>query len=208
MNIALINELAILFNRLEIDTRAVLEAAGTKWNFLPFSPGLVGGHCIGVDPYYLTHKAKAVGYHPEIILAGRRLNDGMGAYVASETVKRMAKQGLAINGGSVLVLGLIFKEHTPDLRNTRVIDVVRELEEYGINVSIYDPWADPTEAREYLNVELLPEPKLSTYDNVILAVNHSQFKDSLDVGKLLKNEQSIVYDLKGALPTDRVDMRL
>lgn len=208
VNIALINELAILFNKLEIDTRDVLEAAGTKWNFLPFSPGLVGGHCIGVDPYYLTHKAKAVGYHPEIILAGRRLNDGMGAYVASETVKRMAKQGLPINGASLLILGLTFKENTPDLRNTRVIDVVRELEEYGINVSVYDPWADPTEARQYLGVDLLSEPKQAAYDSVILSVNHSEFKDAIEIKKLVKNEQSMVYDLKGSLPAETVNLRL
>lgn len=208
VNIALINELAILFNRLEIDTRDVLEAAGTKWNFLKFSPGLVGGHCIGVDPYYLTHKAKAVGYHPEIILAGRRLNDGMGSYVASQAVKLMAKRGLPINGASVLVLGLTFKENTPDLRNTRVIDVIKELEEYGINVSVYDPWADPFEAHEILGVELLQQPTPSTYDGVILAVNHSQFKDSLDVGELVRNEQSVVYDLKGLLSPEEVNLRL
>lgn len=208
VNIALINELAILFNRLGIDTRDVLEAAGTKWNFLKFSPGLVGGHCIGVDPYYLTHIAKVVGYHPEIILAGRRLNDGMGSYVASQTVKLMAKRGLPINGASVLVLGFTFKENTPDLRNTRVIDVVRELEEYGVNVSVHDPWADVTEARDYLGIELLHQPLPTAYDGVILAVNHSQFQDTLDVGGLLKNEQSVVYDLKGALSVERVDQRL
>jgi len=208
VNIALINELAILFNRLEIDTRDVLEAAGTKWNFLKFSPGLVGGHCIGVDPYYLTHKAKAVGYHPEIILAGRRLNDGMGSYVASQTVKLMAKRGLPIHEASVLVLGLTFKENTPDLRNTRVIDVVRELEEYGIDVSVHDPWADPSEARDYLGVELLQQPELSAYDGIIVAVNHSQFQDTLDVGGLMKSNQSVIYDLKGALSAEEVDLRL
>lgn len=208
VNIALINELAILFNRLEIDTRDVLEAAGTKWNFLPFSPGLVGGHCIGVDPYYLTHKAKAVGYHPEIILAGRRLNDGMGSYVASQTVKLMAKRGLPISDASVLVLGLTFKENTPDLRNTRVVDVIRELEEYGIDVSVYDPWADPIEARKHLGVELLRQPELSAYDGIILAVDHNQFQDSLEIKELIKNARSVVYDLKGALSAEDVDLRL
>src|SRR5699024_6154660 len=156
----------------------------------------------------LTHKAKAVGYHPEIILAGRRLNDGMGSYVASQAVKLMAKRGLPINGASVLVLGLTFKENTPDLRNTRVIDVIKELEEYGINVSVYDPWADPFEAHEILGVELLQQPTPSTYDGVILAVNHSQFKDSLDVGELVRNEQSVVYDLKGLLSPEEVNLRL
>lgn len=208
VNIALINELAILFNRLDIDTRDVLEAAGTKWNFLKFSPGLVGGHCIGVDPYYLTHKAKAVGYHPEIILAGRRLNDGMGSYVASQTVKLLAKRGSPISNASVLILGLTFKENTPDLRNTRVLDVINELEEYGMNVSVYDPWADPTEARDYLGIELLRQSELSTYDGVILAVNHSQFQESLDVGGLLRNKHSVVYDLKGVLTTKEADLRL
>lgn len=208
VNIALINELAILFNRLGIDTRAVLDAASTKWNFLEFSPGLVGGHCIGVDPYYLTHKAKAVGYHPEIILAGRRLNDGMGSYVASETVKLMAKQGLPISGASVLLLGLTFKENTPDLRNTRVIDVIRELEEYGINVSVYDPWADPTEAREYLGIDLIEEPKIASYDGIILAVAHQEFEQNFHAQKLLRNDDSVIYDLKGVLAHDLVDLRL
>lgn len=208
VNIALINELAILFNRLEIDTRDVLEAAGTKWNFLKFFPGLVGGHCIGVDPYYLTHKAKAVGYHPEIILAGRRLNDGMGSYVASQTVKLMAKRGLPIHDASVLVLGLTFKENTPDLRNTRVIDMIKELEEYGIDVSVYDPWADPTEARDHLGIELLDQTQLTEYDGIILAVDHSVFQDSLNIGELVRNNLSVVYDLKGALSTEVVDLRL
>lgn len=208
VNIALINELAVLFNRLQIDTRDVLEAAGTKWNFLNFSPGLVGGHCIGVDPYYLTHKAKAVGYHPEIILAGRRLNDGMGAYVASEMVKLMAKRGLPINGGSVLLLGLTFKENTPDLRNTRVIDIVKELEDYGINVAVHDPWADPAEARDYLGVDLVAQPNEASYDGVILTVAHQEFKDSLEVDSLLNSEQSVIYDLKGVLSNELVNLRL
>jgi len=208
VNIALMNELAILFNRLEIDTRDVLEAAGTKWNFLPFTPGLVGGHCIGVDPYYLTHKANAVGYHPEIILAGRRLNDSMGSYVASQTVKLMAKRGLPINSASVLVLGLTFKENTPDLRNTRVIDVIKELEEYGIDVSVYDPWADPAEARRYLGIELLHESELSKYDGIVFTVNHKDFQNGPKVEELLKNKQCIVYDLKGALSFNEVDLRL
>jgi UDP-N-acetyl-D-galactosamine dehydrogenase len=208
VNIALMNELAILFNRLEIDTRDVLEAAGTKWNFLKFSPGLVGGHCIGVDPYYLTHKAKAVGYHPEIILAGRRLNDGMGAYVASQAVKQMAKRGLPIHGSSLLVLGLTFKENTPDLRNTRVIDVIRELEEYGISVSVYDPWADPDEAQEYLGVKLLERSDLTAYDGIIFAVGHDEFKETIHVQELLRSETSVVYDLKGSLSAQEVNLRL
>lgn len=208
VNIALINELAILFNRLEIDTRDVLKAAGTKWNFLKFSPGLVGGHCIGVDPYYLTHKAKAVGYHPEIILAGRRLNDGMGSYVASQTVKLMAQRGLPINSASVLVLGLTFKENTPDLRNTRVLDVINELEQYGINVSVYDPWVDPAEARSYVGIELIERPEQQAYDGVILAVNHSQFQDPFDPTKFLRNDKSVIYDLKGGFSTNKVALRL
>lgn len=207
VNIALINELAILFNRLGVDTRDVLEAAGTKWNFLPFTPGLVGGHCIGVDPYYLTHKAKAVGYHPEIILAGRRLNDGMGSYVVAEMVKLMAQRCLPISNASVLVLGLTFKENTPDLRNTRVVDIIRELEDYGINVSVYDPWADATEAHDHLGVDLLEKNELSTYDGVILAVNHNEFS-SLDTTDLLKSSDSVVYDLKGVLTKEETDMRL
>ncbi|WP_022869721.1 nucleotide sugar dehydrogenase [Yaniella halotolerans] len=208
VNIALINELAVLFNRLEIDTRDVLKAAGTKWNFLNFSPGLVGGHCIGVDPYYLTHKAKAVGYHPEIILAGRRLNDGMGSYVASEMVKLMANRGLPINGGRILMLGLTFKENTPDLRNTRVIDIIAELEDYGIDVNVYDPWADPAEAREHLGVELLEKPSVGSYDGVILAVAHEDFKNSIDMQELQKDEKSVLYDIKGVLPAENVDLRL
>src|SRR5690554_6122805 len=177
LNIALVNELAIIFNRLNIDTQAVLEAAGTKWNFLPFRPGLVGGHCIGVDPYYLTHKAQATGYHPEIILAGRRLNDDMGRYVASQLVKAMIRRRIEVNGSRVLVMGLTFKENCPDLRNTRVIDVVRELADYGIDVDVHDPQADPAEALHEYGLELVSQLEPATYDGIVLAVAHRQFRD-------------------------------
>lgn len=177
VNIALMNELAILFNRLGIDTEEVLKAAGSKWNFLPFRPGLVGGHCIGVDPYYLTHKAQSVGYHPEIILAGRRLNDSMGAYVASQLVKRMTKEGIPVRGARVLVMGMTFKENTPDLRNSRVIDIVRELEDYEISVDVHDPWADPVEAYAEYGLAMTPEPEESVYDAIVLALAHDEFRD-------------------------------
>ncbi|MDG2003514.1 MAG: Vi polysaccharide biosynthesis UDP-N-acetylglucosamine C-6 dehydrogenase TviB [Novosphingobium sp.] len=168
LNIALINELAIIFNRMGIDTEAVLEAAGTKWNFLPFRPGLVGGHCIGVDPYYLTHKAQEIGYHPEIILAGRRLNDGMGAYVAEQLVKAMLKQRIQVNGARVLIMGLTFKENCPDLRNTRVIDVITELESFGVSVDVYDPWADAAEAEHEYGLDLIDTPDKGAYDGVTI----------------------------------------
>ncbi|WP_187995468.1 nucleotide sugar dehydrogenase [Schaalia sp. JY-X159] len=202
VNIALMNELAILFGKLGINTRDVLEAAGTKWNFLKFTPGLVGGHCIGVDPYYLTHKAQSVGHHPEMILAGRRINDSMGPYVASQLVKEMAKRGVQIKGAKVLVLGLTFKENTPDLRNTKVIDVIRELEDYGIDVDVHDPWADPDEAVEEFGIELVETIPETAYDGVILAVAHSQFADSAQYESTLNGSSTagpVVYDLKGAL---------
>lgn len=209
VNIALINELAILFNRLDIDTDSVLKAAGTKWNFINFRPGLVGGHCIGVDPYYLTYKAQAVGYHPEIILAGRRLNDSMGQYVSTELVKRMAKDGMAIKGARILVLGLTFKENTPDLRNTRAVDVVRELEDYGVMVDVYDPWADPEEAEEHYGIVLTADLVSGAYDAVILLVAHREFSDlAVGVKGLLKDSGGIVYDLKNVLPDKVVDLRL
>lgn len=209
VNIALINELAIIFNRLGIDTLEVLEAAGTKWNFLPFRPGLVGGHCIGVDPYYLTHKAQAIGYHPEMILAGRRLNDGMGQYVVSELVKAMIQKGIQVQGAKVLLLGLTFKENCPDLRNTRVVDIVDELKEYGVAVDIHDPWASPEEAMHEYGLELTAQPTSGAYDSVILAVAHKEFKDwgSEKLASLCKDKR-VVYDLKYALDKSLTDMRL
>lgn len=208
VNIALMNELAILFGKLGIDTHDVLAAAGTKWNFLKFTPGLVGGHCIGVDPYYLTHKAQQVGHHPEIILAGRRINDSMGPWVASEMVKHMSRTGIALNGAKILVLGLTFKENTPDLRNTRVVDIIDELERYGIEVDVHDPWADPSAALQYFGIHLANAPSSSTYDGVLLAVAHREFLDSnLAVQSLLK-PQGIIYDLKSLLPPDAKAIRL
>lgn len=209
VNIALINELAILFNKMNIDTQAVLEAAGTKWNFLPFRPGLVGGHCIGVDPYYLTHKAQAVGHNPEIILAGRRINDSMGQYIASQLVKAMLRKSPRLENARVLVLGLTFKENTPDIRNTRVVDIVSELEDYGINVDAYDPWADSAEVKHEYRIDLVEKLKPGIYDAVIVAVAHQQFVEMTpqqiaDLGK----ENAIVYDLKYVLPQNTSDIRL
>lgn len=209
INIALVNELAKIFNKMGIDTQAVLEAAGTKWNFLPFRPGLVGGHCIGVDPYYLTHKAEQLGYHPEILLAGRRLNDGMGAYVAGEMVKAMLKRGLPVAGARVLVMGLTFKENCPDLRNTRVIDVVRSLEEYGAVVDVYDPHADPDEARAEYGIPLVSEPGQGAYAGVVLAVAHSKFREmGAQEIRALGSEGALIYDLKYVLGPDEADLRL
>ncbi|MGR5123488.1 Vi polysaccharide biosynthesis UDP-N-acetylglucosamine C-6 dehydrogenase TviB [Vibrio harveyi] len=208
VNIALINELSIIFNKLEIDTLEVLEAAGTKWNFLPFRPGLVGGHCIGVDPYYLTHKAQTVGYHPEMILAGRRLNDNMGKYVVSELVKKMLKHRIHVEGSNVLVMGLTFKENCPDLRNTKVVDIVSELEEYNINVDIVDPWCTSEEA-QYEYGLTLSEPKIDYYDAIILAVGHDEFK-AMGVSEIrqLGKKNHVLYDLKYVLDKSDVDMRL
>lgn len=209
INIALVNELAKIFNKMGIDTQAVLEAAGTKWNFLPFRPGLVGGHCIGVDPYYLTHKAEQLGYHPEILLAGRRLNDGMGAYVAGEMVKAMLKRGLPVAGARVLVMGLTFKENCPDLRNTRVIDVVRELQQYGASVDVYDPHADPAEAQEEYGIPLVAEPGQGAYAGVVLAVAHSEFREmGAEAIRALGAEGALVYDLKYVLAPEEADLRL
>lgn len=208
VNIALVNELAVLFNRLDIDTQAVLEAAGTKWNFLPFRPGLVGGHCIGVDPYYLTHKAQAVGYHPEIILAGRRLNDGMGGYVASQLVKRMTKEGIGVRGARVLVMGLTFKENTPDLRNSRVVDIIEELREFDITVDVADPWADPEEARHEYGVDLI-DPQDGAYDGIVLAVAHDQFKQlGAERIRALGKPDHVLFDLKYVLAAGEADLRL
>lgn len=197
INIAFVNELAKIFNLMGIDTHDVLKAAGTKWNFLPFKPGLVGGHCIGVDPYYLAQKAQEFGYHPEIILAGRRMNDSMGQYVASETVKQMLKQDLKVNGSDVLVLGFTFKENCPDVRNTKVVDVVRNLEDYGINVSIYDPWANPEEVMHEYGLTTSTKTPFKKYDAVVLAVSHKEF-ETLNIKNLL-SEKGIIYDVKGIL---------
>ncbi len=209
VNIALINELALIFNRLGIDTIEVLEAAGTKWNFLPFRPGLVGGHCIGVDPYYLTHKAQEIGYHPEVILAGRRINDGMGAYVAERVIKLMARRRIAIAGSRVLVLGLAFKENCPDIRNTRVTDIVAELRGYHAEIDVYDPWVNPDEAEHEYGLRPIPAPGQHDYDAVILAVAHNQFRDLGIAGirKLCKPE-AVIYDVKSLFPADQVDGRL
>lgn len=209
VNIALINELAIIFNKMNIDTIEVLEAAGTKWNFLPFRPGLVGGHCIGVDPYYLTHKAEAIGYHPEVILAGRRINDSMGEYVVSQLVKSMMKKSIQVNKSNVLLLGLTFKENCPDIRNTKIVDIVHELKEYNVNVDVYDPWASSKETQHEYGIELIDEPKQNHYDAVILAVAHNEFKtyDQASFNKLMKAD-SVIYDLKNVLPKSVSDLRL
>jgi len=205
INIAFVNELAKIFNVLEIDTHAVLEAAGTKWNFLPFKPGLVGGHCIGVDPYYLAQKAQESGYHPEIILAGRRLNDSMGEYVASQVVKLMIKKGITINGASLLMLGITFKENCPDVRNTKIVDVVRSLEDYGISVSLFDPWANPIEVLHEYGITTSNLPPSTTFDAVVLGVAHAVFLD-LDINAL-RNKNSVLYDVKGIL-SEGVDGKL
>ncbi|PMM56255.1 Vi polysaccharide biosynthesis UDP-N-acetylglucosamine C-6 dehydrogenase TviB [Vibrio lentus] len=209
VNIALINELSIIFNKLGIDTLEVLEAAGTKWNFLPFRPGLVGGHCIGVDPYYLTHKAQTVGYHPEMILAGRRLNDGMGQYVVSQLVKTMMKKRIHVEGANVLVMGLTFKENCPDLRNTKVVDIVAELKEYNINVDIVDPWCSNVEAQHEYGLTLSEEPQQGDYDAIIMAVSHDEFK-AMGVEKIraFGKPEHVLYDLKYVLDKESVDMRL
>jgi len=204
LNIAFVNELAVIFNKMGIDTNAVLEAAGTKWNFLPFKPGLVGGHCIGVDPYYLTHKAQEIGYNPEIILAGRRLNDNMGIFVANQVVKLMIKKGQKIEGAKALVLGITFKENCPDIRNSRVIDVINELKDFGIDIDVYDPWADPQEVKREYGIDLIQNSKfdIQNYNAVVLAVAHDEFK-KLDIQT---NDKQVVYDIKGIL--DSSDGRL
>ncbi|MBV6616705.1 Vi polysaccharide biosynthesis UDP-N-acetylglucosamine C-6 dehydrogenase TviB [Acinetobacter baumannii] len=209
VNIALINELALIFNKMGIDTEDVLKAAGTKWNFLPFRPGLVGGHCIGVDPYYLTHKAQAIGYHPEIILAGRRLNDHMGAYVVTQLVKGMIKKKIQVEGAKVLILGLSFKENCPDIRNTKIIDIVTELKEYETQVDVYDPWIDPTEAEHEYGITPVQSVEKNTYDAVILAVAHEQFKEmgATAIRALGKNNH-VLYDLKYVLSQAESDIRL
>ena len=206
INIAFVNELAKIFNKLDIDTHAVLEAAGTKWNFLPFKPGLVGGHCIGVDPYYLAQKAQEAGYHPEIILSGRRLNDDMGKYVAGEVVKLMMKRSLPVLGSNVLMLGITFKENCPDIRNTRAIDVYQELKSYKVNVDVYDPWANPAEVKEEFGFDNIQELSNKRYHSIILAVSHKEFL-ALDLRSHLIDE-GVLYDVKGILPLETVDARL
>ncbi|MCB1972026.1 MAG: Vi polysaccharide biosynthesis UDP-N-acetylglucosamine C-6 dehydrogenase TviB [Geminicoccaceae bacterium] len=209
LNIALINELAVIFNRMGIETEAVLKAAGTKWNFLPFRPGLVGGHCIGVDPYYLTHKAESIGYHPQIILAGRRLNDGMGAYVAGQMVKALLRKRIHVQGARVLVMGLTFKENCPDLRNTRVVDVITELRDYGIEVDVFDPWVNAAEAEHEYGITPISQPGLACYDGIILAVAHNEFVDIGASGmRRLGRADHVLYDLKYVLPADQSDLRL
>ncbi len=209
VNIALINELALIFNRLGIDTEEVLLAAGTKWNFLPFRPGLVGGHCIGVDPYYLTHKAQAIGYNPEVILSGRRINDGMGEYVVSQLVKLMLKKRIHVRDANVLVMGLTFKENCPDLRNTRVVDIVEELKSYGVNVDVYDPWVDADEAVAEYGIQPVQQLQKGHYDAIVLAVAHDQFKAmSIDEIKALTRDESVIYDLKYLFPANQTDARL
>ncbi|MES0473606.1 Vi polysaccharide biosynthesis UDP-N-acetylglucosamine C-6 dehydrogenase TviB [Citrobacter braakii] len=209
LNIALVNELAIIFNRLEIDTEAVLRAAGSKWNFLPFRPGLVGGHCIGVDPYYLTHKSQGIGYYPEIILAGRRLNDNMGNYVSGQLIKAMIKKGINVEGSNVLILGFTFKENCPDIRNTRIIDVVKELGNYSCNVDIFDPWVDAEEVEEEYGIIPVSEIKAASYDAIIVAVGHEQFKKmgSTDIRGFGKDKH-VLYDLKYILSPEQSDVRL
>ncbi|AFM03648.1 nucleotide sugar dehydrogenase [Bernardetia litoralis DSM 6794] len=205
LNIAFVNELALIFEKMDIDTLEVLEAAGTKWNFLPFKPGLVGGHCIGVDPYYLTYKAESLGYHPEVILAGRRINDTMGVFVASKVIKLMIQQSTNVKNAKILVLGITFKENCPDIRNSRVIDVIREFQDFGANVEVYDPWADAAEVKHEYNLDLIKEPS-QNYDAIVLAVSHKEF-DSLDFENL-KNEKTIIYDIKGKIDKSKVTARL
>ncbi len=208
VNIALINELALIFNKMGIDTEAVLEAAGSKWNFLPFRPGLVGGHCIGVDPYYLTHKAQSIGYNPEMILAGRRLNDGMGRYVVSQLIKTMLKKRIQVDGAKVLLMGLTFKENCPDIRNTKVVDIVNELKDYNITVDVYDPWINKEEAGREYGITPVTAPS-NNYDGIILAVAHDQFKQmSATEIRALGNETHVLYDLKYILSVDESDIRL
>ena len=210
VNIALINELALIFNRMGLDTLEVLQAAGTKWNFLPFRPGLVGGHCIGVDPYYLTHKSQEMGYHPEMILAGRRINDNMGLYVATEVIRLMVKRGMSLPKAKILILGITFKENCPDVRNTRVVDVVQELKSYGATVDVYDPWADAQVVKHEYGLEILTRPPAAgQYDGIVLAVAHNQFRDMPpEAIHAWGRQDHVLYDIKSLLPADQVDARL
>ncbi len=209
VNIALINELALIFNRLGIDTEEVLLAAGSKWNFLPFRPGLVGGHCIGVDPYYLTHKAQAVGYHPEMILAGRRINDNMGNYVAQQIAQLMIQRRIQVRDARVLMLGLTFKENCPDVRNTKIVDVVRELQKFGAKVDVYDPWADADAAEHEYGLRPVKKLKTGFYDAVIVGVAHNEFRKlGIDKVRALGKKNHVLYDIKYVFPTSAVDGRL
>jgi UDP-N-acetyl-D-galactosamine dehydrogenase len=209
LNIALINELAIIFNKLDIDTEAVLKAAGSKWNFLPFRPGLVGGHCIGVDPFYLTHKAQSIGYHPEIILAGRRLNDSMGSYVVSQLIKAMAKKHIQVEGAKVLLMGLTFKENCPDLRNSRVVDIVAELRGYNCEVDVFDPWVTKEEVEHEFGITPITKIVADNYDAILITVAHQQFRSmGARVIRALGKENSVLYDLKYVLPVTESDLRL
>ncbi len=209
VNIALINELAMIFNKLGIDTEEVLQAAGSKWNFLPFRPGLVGGHCIGVDPYYLTHKAQEVGYHPEMILAGRRINDNMAGYVASEIVRLMTGKKIHVKGARILMLGLAFKENCPDLRNSKVVDLIRELEKYGATIEVWDPWVDAREARHEYGLRPLKTPAKGRYDALVLAVGHQEFRDmGVTAIRRLAKRKHVLYDIKHAFGRGDSDGRL
>jgi len=209
INIALINELALIFKRLDIDTLEVLEAAGTKWNFLPFRPGLVGGHCISVDPYYLTHKAQQVGYNPEVILAGRRINDGMGTFIADSVVKMMTQRKAHVVDSNILIMGLTFKENCPDLRNTRVIDIINDLRSYNANVHVFDPWADKAEAQHEYGLNLIDAPEAGAYDAVILCVGHDKFRAlGIDAIRAFGKHNHVLFDVKHILPKDAVDARL
>jgi len=209
LNIALVNELALIFNKLGIDTLEVLEAAGTKWNFLPFRPGLVGGHCISVDPYYLTHKAQEIGYNPQIILAGRRINDSMGGYVVGRTVKLMTQNRVHVVDANILIMGLAFKENCPDLRNTRVVDIIKEFGTYNANIDVYDPWVDPEEAQHEYGIDVIKEPKSGHYDAIILAVAHEQFTQLGETGiRKLGTNKCILFDVKYALPKSASNARL
>jgi UDP-N-acetyl-D-galactosamine dehydrogenase len=209
LNIALVNELALIFHKMGIDTEEVLKAAGTKWNFLPFRPGLVGGHCIGVDPYYLTHKAQSIGYHPEIILAGRRLNDNMSTYVVSQIVKGMIKRRIHVEGSKALIMGLSFKENCPDLRNTKVANVIRELVDYNIDVDVYDPWVSSEDASREYNISPINDPMKAAYDVIVIAVAHQQFKDmGIQVIRGFGKDTHIIYDMKYLFPAEETDLRL
>ncbi len=205
INIAFVNELAMIFNKMNIDTVDVLEAAGTKWNFLPFRPGLVGGHCIGVDPYYLAQKAKKTGYYPQILLAGRRLNNSIGPYVGSQMVKLLMKKGKVVNNSKVLVLGITFKENCPDIRNSRVIDIIQELREFDVAVDVYDPWANPEEVKHEYDIDLISSLDLNNYDGIVLAVSHNEFNDGLISGV---DNDTVIYDVKSFLPKEQITARL